>query len=273
MSEKKTDQLEQRDCVEVTSIDTSPKSGSTKSVQEVSRDPKGALTSVQEVPRDPKESLTCLQEGKCKTYKQENLHVDLFLDYIPQEYGLDLLIYLDKNVEWNRKSENKRSNANYGDVGVSYTLELGGGKEGTRSGYKKVALSRVCHPWSKLPVLKQLCDMVSKSTGCKVNYVRIQRYPNRKVGISPHRDKELSLESCIIGLNLGDTRMLTFSPTSYVDDAAVKVELPGCSLYNIRPPTNIYYTHCIETEEEIGGLRISLTFCYSPVTQDTSFKA
>ena len=218
----------------------------------------------------------------CKTYKQAFFHVDLFDNFIPEDYALELLTHIDKNAKWNRVDQKKRSNANYGDDGTDYTLELGGGEKnyaGTNdssasaSSVKrtyKVALSRKCYSWSDLPILKQIADMVSKNTGEKVDYVRLQRYPTRKVGLGAHRDKEV--KSAIVGLSLGDTRKFTFQPSEWLkeqeDAKSVSLELSSGSLYVIRNPTNDYYSHCVETENEDGGLRISLTFCHSNTKKD-----
>lgn len=204
-------------------------------------------------------------EGKkkeCKTYKQENFRLDFYENFIPEDYALQLLEYIDKNAKWNRVDQKKRGNANYGDVGVSYTLTKG----------EKVALTRTCNPWSDMPLLKQLADLCSQATGEKSNYVRCQRYATKRVGIPPHRDRELAHGTAIVGLSLGDSRMMTFRPPAWMkEDGAkdVQIEVTSGSLYVIRPPTNDYYSHCIEAEKEDGGLRISLTFCYQPAEDKT----
>ena len=97
--------------------------------------------------------------------------------------------------------------------------------------------------------------MVEEITNEKYNICVIQRYPSGKVGIKKHRDKEMKLGTTISGLSLGATRKLKLE---YYDKNIEKDLLSG-SLYVLNPPTNSYYTHCIEKDSTTEP-RISLTF-------------
>jgi alkylated DNA repair dioxygenase AlkB len=168
---------------------------------------------------------------------------------------------------------NKRVSVTYGDEGLSYRVELGG-----YAGRPKVIIQREAIPWEHSPLLTMLRDLVSARTKVKPTYVVVQRYPHGKVGIKPHRDKELSPGTSIACLSLGAERWLVLSPSrpSYftrdrlvehprggpplcvtTDDSVYF--LPSGSLYVLNPPTNSAWKHSIP-KDDTSTPRLSLTF-------------
>lgn len=94
----------------------------------------------------------------------------------------------------------------------------------------------------------------------KFNVCIIQRYPTGKIGILPHRDKEMVHGTKICGISLGQPRILEIGQgfqKSY--KTIVSHELSNGSLYIMIPPTNDKYTHSIRKDES-SEVRISLTF-------------
>lgn len=110
-------------------------------------------------------------------------------------------------------------------------------------------------PWSRLPVLREIRDLVSRRTGQPYNTCVVQVYSCGSVGIKPHRDKEVDLGTIIASVSLGETRAMRF------ERGSMKVDIPlaAGTLCLIRPPTNNYWLHSIPTDDT-KGLRASLVF-------------
>lgn len=191
--------------------------------------------------------------------------ITFYPNFFDEKKTAEIYAYLFIAVKWPRdptKCGNKRTNVSYGDPGLTYEVVIRG----------KTSRREVL-PWSDLPFLKDLCDFVAKAAGVKFNYVVIQCYPNKKVGMIAHRDKEVVKGTTIAGLSFGAKRVLTIINTSLIsysrpgapipDEAILKFLLPSGSLYLLHPPTNDYNMHCIELGEE-EGMRISLTFRLIP---------
>lgn len=179
------------------------------------------------------------------------------IDYFDTKTASEILKYLDQHINWDRKRgtkdfDNKRTSSTYGDEGVSYTVELSGG----------ITIKKKVHPWSELPYLKDIKELLEKSTGMKFNFVVIQRYPKKEIGIDTHRDKELAIGSVIAGLSFGATRILTINNT--FEGGAYRFMLYNGSAYILNPYTNDFNTHRIEPGTE-DGIRISLTYRLIPV--------
>jgi hypothetical protein len=135
----------------------------------------------------------------------------------------------------------KRSSITYGDEGVKYTIHF---KNGT--------VHRQAIPWPEwlLPLrdkIKQWCPGVSTCV--------VQRYPCGKVGIKPHRDKEMTRGTIICGLSVGQERTLRMN----YNGKSQEYQLENGSVYLLHPPTNDVWTHCIPTDQS-KGVRYSLTF-------------
>lgn len=177
-------------------------------------------------------------------------------NFLPLDYADQLYAYLLTYAKWGKDPntlKNRRTNVSYGDPRLKYELKFHG-KNITRS----------VLPWSDLPGLLELKTKIEESSGQKYNYVVIQLYPNPKVGIKPHRDKEMVPGTTIAGISLGATRLLTISH-SYMKQV-FQFQLTHGSVYLLNPPTNDFNTHCIPpgTELNTDGIRISLTFRLLP---------
>lgn len=198
-------------------------------------------------------------------------------DFLPSDYAQQVFDYLLINTPWPNgrtgdwRTAKSRVNINYGEPGVSYDLTIRG-----KTTHREVI------PWSADKVglfLKQISDLLAEKTGFKSNYVVVQLYPRKSVGIPPHRDKEIVSGTAIMGLSFGAPRILTIASTgktaSYgwlppkkpdAPPSTFQFRLNSGSLYILHPPTNDFNTHCIEPGEE-DGVRISLTYRLGPNPQ------
>ena len=99
---------------------------------------------------------------------------------------------------------------------------------------------------------------IENYTGEIYNSAFVQYYPSGKVGINPHRDKEVK-RGCICSISIGDTRNFTFRR----ENEKLELKLDHASLLIIRPPTNFYWTHELEPKVEFSGeekWRLSIIF-------------
>ena len=138
----------------------------------------------------------------------------------------------------------KRATLTYGDTGLSYRLDF----------YGKITIRKAI-PWEELPILLHVRNVLQELTHQTYNTCVIQRYPNGKVGIAPHKNREMTSGTTICGLSLGETRVLTMSRNS----KRFHIKLVPGSVYVLNPPTNDCWFHSIEIDETLGP-RISLTF-------------
>lgn len=190
--------------------------------------------------------VTPVIEEKC-VVSGGGYNVEYDPSFFDEKYSDTIFKYLEANVKWSTKiTQGRRVNQSYGDPGIIYEFSIRGKK-----------ITRTVTPWKELPFLEQLKDYVSQKTGKKYNYVVIQRYPNKNVGMKPHRDKEMVPGTTIAGISLGARR--TAAIGSY------RFSLGNGSIYMLHPPTNDRHTHCIENGE-VDGVRISLTFRLMPST-------
>lgn len=178
------------------------------------------------------------------------LSVDWYPQFLSSEESQALFDYLEASVPWTKDiTPGRRVNQNYGDPGVSYKLTFG----------DKVIVREVL-PWDQCSVLKVVKDRLESLTEARYNYCALLRYPNGKVGIAPHRDKEIKSGTCIAGISLGATRKFKLLPPYYAQCAPIELTLPPGSLYVLRPPTNDCWAHCIEPDPTVKEPRISLTY-------------
>ena len=209
-----------------------------------------------------------------QSYQRDRLLVDFYSSFLTPEESTALFQYLEQNVPWSKEiTPGRRVNQNYGDPGVSYEITVGYGRP---SG--PVRIKREVKPWGT-GVLWAIKERLTAVTGAHYNYVVVQRYPSGKVGINPHRDKEMASGTDIAGISLGATRTLTLSPPKWVAESPLEISLPPGSLYVLKPPTNDHWSHSIEKEPDVTEPRISLTYRYTdppplPIThQVTEFLA
>jgi alkylated DNA repair dioxygenase AlkB len=203
-----------------------------------------------------------------ETYQRDRLLVEFYPAFLSSEEATGLYQHLDRLVPWSKEiTPGRRVNQNYGDSGVSYEITVGYNRP---SG--PVTIKREVKPWGPDsegpgPVLWAIKERLSALTGAQYNYVVVQRYPSGKVGINPHRDKEMASGTNICGISLNATRTLTLTPPKWIPESSLRIPLVSGSLYIIKPPTNDHWTHSIEKEPEVTEPRISLTYRYTEVSQ------
>ena len=206
-------------------------------------------------PFDPyltSKSLKSLHYSRSKTVFQKgyrNCCIDFYKHFFDRRTSKVLYthIYQYLNIPSRVK---RRFNRTFGDKGLVYRIKFGG------YGNRPVKwVERVAEPWNEIPMLPQIRDIVQKATNSVYTYCVIQFYPCGKVGIRPHRDKEMTPGSVIAGLSLGRRRTLRMS-YSNID---IDISLGTGSMYVFNPPTNDYWTHSI-LQDETETPRISLTF-------------
>lgn len=191
---------------------------------------------------ESKESISQIIE--VEEYRGYKLNVDFYKDFLTREESNELYKLLESQVNWTRPiSSNRRSNQTYGDDGLVYEIHW----------YGKVTERKV-YPWSDIPILKKYKKQAEQLTCEKFNICAIQYYPNGKIGIKKHRDKEMTKGTMIAGVSIGEPRALLIEG---VED--VELELLNGSMYVFNPPTNDYNTHCIK-EDDTTNPRMSLTF-------------
>ena len=123
------------------------------------------------------------------SYTGPQLNLDLYTSILSPEETTAIFDHLETTVPWPRPGSNRRVNQNYGDPGLSYRLQFGG-----YDGKPIKIIDRPVKPWEELPILTSLRDYVATITQSRYNYCVIQRYPNGRTGIKPHRDREMRAE-------------------------------------------------------------------------------
>lgn len=142
------------------------------------------------------------------------------------------------------KSSSRRSNITIGNEGFSYTVT-----------FRDNTVVRHAIPWDTFPAVQQLKERLEELYSTTFTYCVVQYYPSGKVGIKPHRDRELTPGTIIAGVSLGATRDLVMSRGA----ASITYTLIDGSLYVLHPPTNDYWSHSIPTDNTTEP-RYSLTF-------------
>lgn len=196
--------------------------------------------------------------GEYYVYQGERLNVHFHPHFLSDKEAKLLFKYIEERVPWsNEITENKRVNQNYGDKDISYKLTFGGYQDRPVQ-----VIERKVKEWKELPILETIKEKLSIITETKYNYCVIQRYPNGKIGIKPHKDREMLPGTIISGISLGATRILTLTPPKYnkIDKSEIHIGLVPGSLYVLMPPTNDHWSHSIEKDFSIKEPRISLTF-------------
>lgn len=191
-------------------------------------------------------------------YTDDKLNIDFYPSFLSIEEADELYNILFSSL-FSEKPLTRRANFTFGDTKsdgsmISYTVQ-----------FKNNTVTRVATPWSiplkkgQSPLLKIYKDRLEQLTGSRYNYVVVQYYPSGKVGINPHRDKEMRSGTDIAGVSLGATRDLVMI-RNFKEQA---IYLTHGSLYVLKPPTNDYWQHSIPKDDEIQGARISLTYRYT----------
>ena len=173
-------------------------------------------------------------------YTALDLEVDFYEQILTTELANTLYTYLDILLP----AEKNRSNTLFGDPCVIY-----------KSGYRQNGTEVI--DWDLLPGLPDLKKLVEEITEQKYNVCAINRYPNGKIGILPHQDREMGIRRQIAGLSLGATRTIEFTRTNH---EPIKISLNSGSLYVMKGLTNKKWLHSIIKESKIKDTRFSLTF-------------
>lgn len=171
--------------------------------------------------------------------------VEVYNQCLNEDTSRELLNSLITNAKWNTSlGIRKRSKCIYGSVPLYRAVFQG------KPHYTKV------HNWDKdMPLLRELAEQLSAITGDHLNTCVLQYYPSGKVGISPHRDKEVESNQWIVSLSLGATRTMRFEYRGANHD----IPLPHGSICIIYPPTNSKWAHSIPCDDTTEP-RISLVF-------------
>lgn len=203
-----------------------------------------------------------------KTIKSENDNIDVEYchDFLTVEKANKYYNILERNLVYNSAEESmvvvagnkyqiKRQQVAYGEPGTFYSF----------AGNKVYAKS-----WSDITkqecvVIKNIRLYVQKHTGKKFNFVLINRYADGMDKIGAHRDdeKELVNNPTIVGVSLGASRSVVFSPFKFVPketDNRINLVLGHGSLFAINHPTNQHWKHEIPQDASVKKPRISLTF-------------
>lgn len=213
------------------------------------------LSSVVEKIINDKECLLLKSETiKSIKYSDMYLNVNIVQVFDSKESSL-ISLFLEQNVQWvNPISSGKRVNCTYGDDGLVYEIKFGG-----YGGRPQTITRRKAISWDSLPILKVLNRISTMLTNQTYNFCVAMCYPTGKIGINPHKDKEMTRGTTICGWSFGSERNLIMGPPVYIKTDKISISLPPGSVYEFVPPTNDYWTHCIEKNEN-KDKRISLTF-------------
>jgi alkylated DNA repair dioxygenase AlkB len=166
-------------------------------------------------------------------------NVDLYENFLTKKESKFLFEFFE-NLNW--KKDKKRESKTFGDENLEYVIHWFG---------KTTVRKAIIWPKEILEIKSRLEEFAKE----KFTVLVVQRYPDGKSRINPHRDKEMTRGTTICGISLGATRTLRLEKgENYAD-----LELKTGSLYMLKPPTNDYWSHAI-LKDDSKDVRISLTF-------------
>lgn len=142
-----------------------------------------------------------------------DLDVDYYADYISSADADELFNLLRSHFGL----EKRRKSMLIGDEHIQYTIN-----------YRGTTKTTVPKLWDEFPALKELKEKIEQTIQQKLTVCVVQFYPSGKVGILPHRDKEMVQGTKICGLSLGQARQIVFGRDGY---APHKLLLENGSLY------------------------------------------
>lgn len=187
------------------------------------------------------------------SYERIQLNIDYYPRFLNPVEATNILTQISQAFNLSQNPTHKRTTYIYGQAGLIYNID-----------FKGIRLTRPAIDWKTQPLLLSLRDQITAVTGQCANFCVIQYYPSGKIGIPPHRDKEVTPGTSICGLSLGSSRTLHLdSPTwwksSQPQDKRLSLNLCHGSLYVLNPPTNDCWAHSIDQSDFVGP-RLSLTF-------------
>lgn len=120
-------------------------------------------------------------------------------------------------------------------------------------------------PWNA--VLTELREIANEVSGCKYNYVLVNKYRNGRDRIGLHKDDERTLDpyATITTMSFGGERTLKFvhDKARSRNGAMLRVrydqEMAHGSVLLLKYPTNVHFSHYIP-EENSDMCRVSLTW-------------
>jgi alkylated DNA repair dioxygenase AlkB len=191
-------------------------------------------------------------------YREKDLVVDYYSNFIDEETSYQIfetiLETVDEKGLWahehaTKKGElsKRRNKCVFGDSDLERYRFVYQGKE----------VRTVIHPWSEMPILKELRDMITKISGQEYHVCFVQLYNDGRTGIEKHVDKEMMPGTIISSLSVGATRTMRFEHPS--TEQIVDLPLETGSLCLMRPPTNDKWLHSI-LKDETETARMSLIF-------------
>jgi alkylated DNA repair dioxygenase AlkB len=180
------------------------------------------------------------------SYEGPQLAIDIHDGFLTAEQAAAILTTLVKEAPFKRTMTSARRNKLiFGNEDYpEYTIV-----------YRGKTIKTPVLPWSRLPVLRDIRDRVSRATGQPYNTCVIQMYSSGSVGIKPHKDKEVDPGTLIASVSLGETRTMRFERGS----KKVDIPLAAGTLCLIRPPTNNFWMHSIPVDDT-KKVRASLVF-------------
>lgn len=179
----------------------------------------------------------------CIEYHEE------FIDDVLRQELIDLIIPL-LIIKYKKLERKKRYNICFGDdYKISFkNVDL------TRDSIKKDG-----EIWWPEPI-SRLKKTLEEYTKDKYNTCFIQYYPSGEIGISKHFDSEVKKDTSICSISIGQKRSFTLTPGKYVENAPdLNLLLEDKSLLIIRPPTNTYWLHSLDTDDT-KSWRFSIIF-------------
>jgi alkylated DNA repair dioxygenase AlkB len=171
----------------------------------------------------------------------QKFNVDYYQNF-DDEKKYDLLYALGS--EYGKLPKNKRKALIFGFPDIKYEVS-----------YRGKTNIRNTIDWTQIPLITEIRDKLMKTIQIEPTVCIYQWYPNGKISIDAHRDKEMKAGTRIAGVSYGSTRNLSFSNGM----GSIKFELHPGSLYVMNPPTNDSWSHAI-IRSECTEPRISLTF-------------
>lgn len=168
------------------------------------------------------------------------LNLDFYVNFLDQPRSSKLYNHV-KDTYYSESKNNKRESMFFGDPKTVYVTNYG-----------KVSSTRPVREIDE--EIDYVRGMVEEEIDKEITVVLSQYYPNGKVGIKPHQDREM-VNKVICGLSLGETRTLNLIRNGNF----ISLKLNPGSLYVLDHPTNDYYFHSIVEDKTINP-RISLTF-------------
>jgi alkylated DNA repair dioxygenase AlkB len=183
--------------------------------------------------------------------EEQHLHIEIFENALREDISLDLFQLLKAQAKWrgsfitkSGKLSCKRNKSIYGSISKYIAT------------FRGTTIQTNVYNWEQLPILDDLAKELSLISNDRYNTCVLQYYANEKVGINPHRDKEVKGLDTISSISLGSTRIMRFERNGIIHD----IKLTNGSLCIIYPPTNDKWCHSIICEKDKKEPRLSMVF-------------